>query len=90
MVSKVEIEKFCEAMNNKMKRNQPVKGDSWKTCSILYLWDRLFEEIMELNMADKSCFTDFGEELVDIANFAMMIWNRYNDGTGGNCEKDRG
>ena len=65
-----EIELFAQAMENTMKKHDKKKGDSWKTCDILFLEDKLIKEVEEyLDSRDK-------KELVDIANMCMMLYNR--------------
>ena len=48
--------------------------DSWKTCNITYLEERLLKEIEEYKDS-KSV-----DELVDIANFCFMIIERRTEG----------
>ena len=46
---------------------------SWKKCSNEYLIRRLEEELEELKTAKNE--EDIVKEAIDIANFAMMIWD---------------
>lgn len=65
-----EIKTFAEQMEWVMSENDISKGDSWKTCDLKFLEEKLKEEITEY-------FEDgITHELIDIANMAMMLWNR--------------
>ena len=70
-----ELQKFAEAMEIKLKKKDMVYGDSWKGMSKHDLQDRLIGEMVEGLDAIKH---DEGvdDELVDIANMCMMLWNR--------------
>lgn len=58
------------AMETTLKRHEKAKGDSWKTCDITFLENKLIEECNEwAETKDK-------HELVDIANICMMLFNR--------------
>ena len=58
------------AMESTLKRHEKAKGDSWKTCDIKFLENKLEEEYLEwAGNKDK-------HELVDIANICMMLFNR--------------
>ena len=66
------VETFGGYMLMYMDKHQKNKGDSWKTCDIEFLEDKLQEEMAEYtrsNCEDKA-------ELIDIANIAMMLWLR--------------
>ena len=66
------VETFSGYMLMYMDKHQKNKGDSWKTCDIEFLEDKLQEEMAEYtrsNCEDKA-------ELIDIANIAMMLWLR--------------
>ena len=65
-----EIKLFAEEMEKIMKEHDSKKGDSWKTCDIDFLVDKLGTEIKEWIDSAKH------EELVDISNICMMLWNR--------------
>ena len=67
-----EIRKFAEEMERIMSENDAKKGDSWKRCDVRFLDDRLKEEFSEWDNTNKAG----NKELVDIANFCMMLWNR--------------
>ena len=80
-----EIIEFTKEMERVMSENDKEKGDSWKTCDIEFLVDKLEEEIEEWKEGN-----DYREhyalmpynldshkkELVDMANVCMMIWHR--------------
>lgn len=67
-----EVLKFAKAMEKKLKENDHKGG--WKDCDISYLNHSLNEEVSELQSAilEEGYITD---ECVDIANFAMMIFD---------------
>lgn len=67
-----EIMAFAVAMESKMKKHDPVKRDSWKTMDLEELEDMLNDTI---NAYELSPYSDYSE-MVDIANFCMMLWNR--------------
>lgn len=74
-----EIREFAEKMEEVMSMNDPKKGESWKTCSIEFLEQKLDEEYSEYRK-EGDFISDFcldpEKELVDIANVCMMLWNR--------------
>lgn len=76
-----EIIEFAEAMEKVMSRNDKEKGDSWKTCDMDFLVNKLKEEIREWE-EDNDYNERYGlspadmEELVDIANVCMMLFQR--------------
>jgi len=65
-----EIELFAMAMEATMCRHDKNKGDSWKSCEIDFLKDKLIEEFDEYQSSGNK------HELVDIANVCMMLFNR--------------
>jgi len=68
-----EIKEFAEMMEACMLRHDGVKADSWKTIEKAFLWKKLREEFNEaVQEPDR-------EELVDLANIAMMLWQRGKD-----------
>jgi len=75
-----ELIEFAEAMEAKLEKND--YKSSWENESTEYLIDRLEEEITELLWA-----RHFGgrggiaNEAVDVANFAMMIYNKAKQGS---------
>lgn len=61
------------------------KGDSWKDCPISFLHDKLLEEFDEylrartisIRTSQLSAGYELqADELIDIANVAMMLWKR--------------
>lgn len=73
-----EIEEFGNAMEEGMASHDEERGDEWKSMTLQKLNDRLGEELDELKKADS--FKKVKKELVDVANFCMMLHNRLNDG----------
>lgn len=69
------LDLFLAKMKLTLHQNQEKKGDSWKTCKIEFLERKLCEEIQEYLNA-KTPMTK-ANELVDVANVAMMLYNRY-------------
>jgi len=65
---------FAEEMERTMEEHDEKKGVSWKTCSELFLWDKLDEEWKELNHSYLDELRR--EELIDITNICMMLWHR--------------
>jgi len=65
-----ELVSFAEEMESVLKAHDEDRGDSWKTCDIDFLQTRLEDEVQEYKQ-----FEDFSE-LLDIANFCMMLWWR--------------
>lgn len=66
---------FAEHMNAKIVANEPTKGDSWKGTKIEVLVANLHDEIQEFTEAKR--VGEKAEELVDIVNMCMMLFNRY-------------
>jgi len=83
-----DIEPFKEAMIKKMLENYEEKGNSWKNTKMSYLNGCFNEEMEEWGYelpgnieADIIPCTwkywkEKQKELIDVANFAMMLWNR--------------
>lgn len=78
------IRRFGNAQKKKMMKNAH-KGTSWNNCSLVSLGDGLIKEFNEwfdfVILEDESSFTPsrnitLKKELVDIANMAMMLWDR--------------
>ena len=67
-----EIIDFAEKMETVMREHDEKKGDSWKKCDVKQLDNKLCEEFREWDETNKCS----NEELVDIANMCMMLWNR--------------
>lgn len=70
-----ELKTFAEVMEIYLRLNDPNGG--WKDESLEYLFNRLEDEVSEMRTALSN--PDFPEgiqtECVDIANFAMMIFD---------------
>jgi len=75
-----EIMAFAEAMESTMRKHDGIKGDTWKTCDISFLCVKLQEEYTETwTEMDNFLFRSSNclkEELVDLGNVCMMLWNR--------------
>ena len=68
----------AEAMEKTLRENDYKGGWGFQDCSTHYLFCRLVGEVGELfaNQARAGDYYVDGKELEDIANFAMMLWNR--------------
>lgn len=79
MIEETETDKglhsFVEAMKLKLDLNQEKKGDSWTTCEIDFLENKLLEEIKEY--LDEPRHGKKSQELGDIANVCMMLYHRH-------------
>ena len=64
-----ELQLFIKAMETKLSELDEKKGDTWKTSTDDYLWNRLLDEMEEYNESKDP------EELVDIANFVAFLWS---------------
>lgn len=77
-----EVKKFAEEMESVLKENDYKGG--WDRCSISWLEKRLIKEVGEYaessmlvdDEGDRSFEQDRKKELVDIANFCMMLHSR--------------
>ena len=69
------VKQFAESMEERLKENDYKGG--WEDCSLAYLEARLVEELGEYYGA-KAMGDTAPEEMVDIANFAMMVWEKSN------------
>jgi NTP pyrophosphatase (non-canonical NTP hydrolase) len=71
--------RFAEAMEAKLRKNDHKKH--YKNDTVGELLYKLYEEVDELNDAihygSLSPGVDIRDEAVDVANFAMMIWNKH-------------
>ncbi|KKN24487.1 hypothetical protein LCGC14_0894270 [marine sediment metagenome] len=65
-----ELQRFAEAVEKILQFHDKEKGDSWKSCSLSILGDRLQEEMDEWEKFDQL------SELLDIAAFCMFLWCR--------------
>lgn len=70
-----DLEKFALEMEKILLKHDKKKGDSWKTCDIKYLENKLEEEFREWK--NTSVPLNKGVEVIDIANICMMLWHRY-------------
>lgn len=72
-----DVRIFAEEMEYELRRHDPKKGDSWKDMSPFELIFLLDKEYLELDRewiaGDKKRMR---EELIDLANIAMMVWHR--------------
>lgn len=74
-----ELATFAEAMEAKMQKNDH-KTD-WKTLPIEALFQKLLIEIEEFKVAQKyESVSEAQNELVDVANFCMMLFDRLGKG----------
>lgn len=75
------VRKFAELMELKLRGNDYKGG--WEGCSTQYLWDRLNDEMDELDEAlgefdcSKNKTKKIAMESADVANFAMMIADNF-------------
>jgi len=69
------LKDFTMVMGNVLYDHQKTKGDSWHNCDMQFLLDKLDEEIKEFKEEQKPLAK--AEELVDIANICMMLYQRY-------------
>ena len=74
-LTEVGYRRFTEVMRATLRINQDTKGDSWVTCDIEFLEDKLLEEIKEYLSTKKHI--DRKREVIDIANVCMMLYNRH-------------
>ena len=67
-----------EMKANYMRKASLHSGDShWRNCPYSFLEEHFWSEVSELNQALMEGKTrEVLHELVDVANMAMMIWNR--------------
>lgn len=73
-----QVRAFAEAMELILKKNDYKGG--WQDCSKSYLQNRLIEEVGEyFGLLARAIGRDKEleqKELIDIANFCMMLWDR--------------
>lgn len=74
------VRAFAEAMERKLQQRDDRPG--WESESLEWLANRLQDEQLELDVVFDSTFIReaafyrrIAEEAVDIANFAMMLWD---------------
>lgn len=70
MTMRPELQEFAEECERVLKKHDAAKDDSWQSCNLLYLYNKLMEEIEEF----KKNPTD--HNLPDITNICMMLWHR--------------
>lgn len=74
------IQRFSEHMETVLEKHDAEKGtEGWlkDDVNVLWLFGRLQEEILELKAAiDDVNEINIKNEVADVANFAMMIWDR--------------
>lgn len=73
------VHRIAIAAEQKMAIHDPVKGDSWKTCDIEYLEDKLREEVREYFDESKHVRSRAGE-LPDIVAVCAMLYARIRGG----------
>ena len=73
------VREFAEAMEGVLQANDDKGGWGEEQCPIDYLETRLLEEFAEWEKARKDTFFEPVDELLDIANFCMMLYHRYLD-----------
>lgn len=77
-----DILNFAFAMENVMREHDEKKGDSYKSCSIAFLVDKVDEEYNEFfdatfKMNSNGPLTEnVIKEIIDLGNCAMMLWSR--------------
>ena len=75
------VTRFAAQMEAKLREHDSIRGDSWGTMSTQELFERLRAEVEELRWAwDRE---DKRVECVDVANFAMFLWDRLKGETDG-------
>lgn len=80
IVPRIELRTFAKAMETVLRQNDWKRG--WKGDHPRMLIDRIWDEIRELERAvdywgvGKAPIEEVQKELVDIANFCMMAWDR--------------
>ena len=74
------VERFALTMEKKLKTKDEERGpEGWLNhgCTIKFLKERLAEEQEELDTAFDDCHSEeLMAECVDVANFAMMIFDK--------------
>lgn len=80
LVPRKELMDFARAMEKVLRQNDWKQG--WKGDSPTALIDRIWDEIREMEVSmsnyrkNNAQVDDVQKELVDIANFCMMAWDR--------------
>ena len=69
------IDRFADALKKMYKKHFPRKGDSWTTCDLEFLNNKLLEEMAEVETSGGFIPIRM-DELEDLALVAAMIWAR--------------
>lgn len=71
------VRTFAEAMERKLQKNDPKGG--WSEDTPMHLYERLLDEELELDNAlvGEAVPAAVLDELVDVANFCMMLYTKY-------------
>jgi hypothetical protein len=69
------FDSFTMKMRNVLEENEKQKGNSWASCDLQFLLDKLDEEVKEFKEANRPMAR--AEEIVDVANICMMLYTRY-------------
>ena len=75
METENSLDAFVMQMKVVLHRHEKLKGNSWSDCDIQFLENKLKEEFEEYEDANRHSAK--AEELVDIANICMMLYNRH-------------
>lgn len=77
MKPRPEVQQFALDMERVLQMNEHKGG--WQSCPPAYLFRRLLEEVAEVaewvTQQGGLDSLDFRHECVDVANFAMMLWD---------------
>lgn len=74
---RAEVRQFSEGMERKLRLNEHKGGSAaWRQMGYWELFDRLQDEAWELYRAIQGG-EDITDEAADVANFAMMISDKY-------------
>ena len=65
---------FSKNMYEVLKNNYQEKGDSWLTCDLSFLQDKLLEEVNEYYTAENDI--NRMKELLDISNICLFLYVR--------------
>ena len=87
------VRKFAEEMERVLREYDSARGcDGWQNESLEWLFERLVQEVFELYGAifvePQLVFTSIEKECCDVANFAMMIFDRLEDYAGKGKENE--
>ena len=72
-----EIKEFAEEMERVMQEHDAEKGDSWKKRPSYFLIKVLLGKVEEFHYTESNYKAR--EEVVDIANYCMMLFHRYKE-----------